>query len=255
MKKTNRFLFAIFLSSLFTSAQLYSQQKQIPKGTVQRIKVHGKGLEGNLEGDSADPYVCVYLPASYKSNPKRRYPVVYFLHGYTDNDEKMYGFSKDWLNLPLIMDSVFEEGKAKEMIVVTPNAYTRFQGSMYSNSVTTGNWEDFIAKELVAYIDTHYRTIAKAESRGLSGHSMGGYGTLRIGQRHPEIFSSIYALSPCCLMSGYNIVQIPASYLRADSIKTFAQFEKLILEPKQPWLLQQHGRPIHCNLLFMLTSL
>jgi S-formylglutathione hydrolase FrmB len=74
---------------------------------------------------------------------------------------------------------------------------------MYSNSVTTGNWEDFIAKELVSYIDKHYRTIAKAESRGLSGHSMGGYGALRIGQKNPGVFSSIYLLSPCCLTSWY----------------------------------------------------
>ena len=212
---------------LFTSSlHIYGQQMYIPKGTVERIKVHGKGLEGNLEGDSTDVYVSVYLPASYKSNSKRRYPVVYFLHGFGGNDEKMYGFSKDLLNLPLIMDSVFGKGKAREMIAVTPNAYTRFQGSMYSNSITTGNWEDFIAKELVSYIDSHYRTIAKVESRGLSGHSMGGYGTLRISERNPGIFSSIYLLSPCCLTSGINTTQIPSNFLRADSIKTFAEFEK-----------------------------
>ncbi len=229
MKKIQGFLFVILLSSLlilFTSAPLYSQQKKFLKGTVERIKVHGKGLEGNLEEDSANRYVCVYLPASYKNNLKRRYPVVYFLHGYTDDDAKFYGFSKHWMNLVPILDSVFAEGKAKEMIIVTPNAYTRFQGSMYSNSITTGNWEDFIAKELVSYIDKHYRTIAKAESRGLSGHSMGGYGALRIGQKNPGVFSSIYLLSPCCLTSGVNITQIPGSYLRADSLKTFAEFEK-----------------------------
>jgi enterochelin esterase-like enzyme len=90
--------------------------------------VHGKGLEGNLEKDSANRYVSVYLPASYKNNPKRRYPVVYFLHGYTDDDAKFYGFSKHWMNMVPILDSVFAEGKAKEMIIVTPNAYTRFQG-------------------------------------------------------------------------------------------------------------------------------
>jgi len=229
MIKIQRFFSVILISSLlilFTSAQIYSQQKLIPKGTVERINVYGKGLEGNLEGDSANPSVFVYLPASYKKNPRRRYPVIYFLHGYTDNAAKVFGFSKHWMNMVPILDSVFAEGGAKEMIVVTPNAYSRYQGSMYSNSVTTGNWEDYIAKELVSYIDTHYRTIAKAESRGLSGHSMGGYGSLRIGERHPEVFTSIYALSPCCLTSGFNIVQVPASYLRADSIKTFAEFEK-----------------------------
>jgi S-formylglutathione hydrolase FrmB len=74
-----------------------------------------------------------------------------------------------------------------------PNAYTRYQGSMYSSSLTTGDWENFIARELVAYIDSHYRTIPNRMSRGLAGHSMGGYGTRRIGMKHPDVFSSIYA--------------------------------------------------------------
>jgi len=82
---------------------------------------------------------------------------------------------------------------------VVPSAMTAFQGSMYSNSVTTGDWESFIAKELVAYIDGHYRTIPERVSRGLAGHSMGGYGTFRIGMKHPEIFSSMYSLSACCM--------------------------------------------------------
>jgi S-formylglutathione hydrolase len=223
-----QFFLIVFSSSLMSLAPLKvnSQEKKAVKGTVHRIKVHGKGLEGNLEGDSADRWVSIYLPASYQSNPKRRYPVIYFLHGYTDDDANFYGFTKHWMNLVLVLDSVFASGKAREMIVVTPNAYTRFQGSMYSSSVTTGNWEDFVAKELTFYVDNHYRTIAKASSRGLAGHSMGGYGTLRIGQKNPDVFSSIYLLSPCCLASGTNTAQIPPSYLRADSIKTFAEFEK-----------------------------
>jgi S-formylglutathione hydrolase FrmB len=88
------------------------------------------------------------------------------------------------------------------MIVVMPNAFTLYQGSMYSNSATTGNWEDYVATELVAYIDAHYRTIARAASRGLAGHSMGGYGAVRIGMKHPEVYSSLYLLSPCCMAPG-----------------------------------------------------
>ena len=228
MKRKYNCCFDIILAlmlALFISPA-YSRQKPVTKGIVQRIKVHGKMLEGNLDGDSADRYVSVYLPASYNKDPKRRYPVIYFLHGYTDDDARFYGFKQHWMNLVPILDSVFAEGIAREMIVVTPNAYTRFQGSMYSNSATTGNWEDFVAKELVFYIDSHYRTIARAKSRGLSGHSMGGYGTMRIGEKNPAVFSSIYMLSPCCLVSGTNTAQIPASYLRADSIKTYEEFEK-----------------------------
>jgi S-formylglutathione hydrolase FrmB len=206
---------------------MYAQQKPIAKGTVQRIKVHGKSLEGNLSGDSADRHVSVYLPASYKTKPTKRYPVVYFLHGYTDDDAKFYGFKKHWMTLPPVLDTTFAKDQAHEMIVVTPDAYTRFQGSMYSNSATTGNWEDFIAKELVGYIDSHYRTIAKKEGRGLCGHSMGGYGALRIGERNPDVFSAVYLLSPCCLNSSPTPPQtIPPSFLRADSIRTIEEVLK-----------------------------
>ena len=194
------------------------------KGSVERVKVHAKALEGNLEGDSPDRDVSVYLPPSYKAEKKRRYPVVYFLHGFTDSDEKWFGFTKHWINLPEVLDKSLAGG-AREMIVVMPNAFTRYQGSMYSNSATTGNWEDFVATELVAYVDTHYRTMAQLSSRGLAGHSMGGYGTIRIGMKHPEVFSSLYLLSPCC-MAPPNIQQGGPNMARAEAIKDPAEVEK-----------------------------
>lgn len=227
MKKyTTHSILALFLL-VSSFSQNFAQQKPGVNGTVVRIKVHGKLLEGNLSGDSADRYVSIYLPASYKTNPKRRYPVVYFLHGYTDNDAKFYGFEKHWMALPPILDTVFAQDPKREMIVVTPDAYTRFQGSMYSNSITTGNWEDFIAKELVTYIDNHYRTISKKESRGLCGHSMGGYGALRIGEKNPGVFSTVYLLSPCCLVSSPMPTEgIPKGFLHADSVKTIEELQK-----------------------------
>jgi S-formylglutathione hydrolase FrmB len=85
------------------------------------------------------------------------------------------------------------------MIVVLPDSKTVHNGSMYSSSVTTGDFENFIALDLVTYIDAHYRTIAARESRGLAGHSMGGYGATRIGMKHADIFGSLYIMSPCCL--------------------------------------------------------
>src|SRR3954452_4101310 len=214
-----KLVFALSIFLVFSSA-VHSQLQSKFKGNVERIKVHGKGLEGNLEGDSPDREVSIYLPPGYKKNAKKRYPVIYFLHGYTDNDAQWYGFVKHWINMPAIVDSVFASGSAKEMIIVTPNAYTRYQGSMYSNSVSTGNWEDYIAKELVAYIDAHYRTIPQAESRGLAGHSMGGYGTMRIGQKHPEIFSSIYLLSPCCMIPGNNIPRDSGAIAKLEAVQT-----------------------------------
>jgi S-formylglutathione hydrolase len=167
-------------------------------GTVQRIKVHGKSLEGNLEGDSPDREVAVYLPPSYATSRNRRYPVVYLLHGYGRTVDSWVPF----IGLPGSADRDIAAGTAKEMILVIPDAHTRYGGSMYSSSPAIGDWEAYITQDLVGYIDTHYRTIAKRESRGLGGHSMGGYGVWRIGMKFPDIYASIYALSPCCLMNN-----------------------------------------------------
>jgi len=215
---------------IMTTFQTNCQTANAGKGTVERIKVYGESLKGNLEGDSPDRSVSVYLPSSYKNNPGRRYPVIYFLHGLTDSDSKWYGFEEHWISMPDILNSAFASGAAREMIVVTPDAYTRFGGSMYSNSVNTGNWEDYISKDLVNYIDNHYRTIAKKESRGLSGHSMGGYGTMRIAQRYPDIFSSIYLLSPCCLSPNWEHFINDQAYEKFESIKSFEDYEKSMVD-------------------------
>lgn len=162
--------------------------------TTEYITVRGRSLEGNLEGNNPERSVTVYLPPSYAHKPSRRYPVVYGLHGYTINNEIWSGE----INAPQSINSAFAAG-ATEMIVVLPNAQTLHNGSMYSSSVTVGDWESFIADELVEYIDSKYRTIADRKSRGLAGHSMGGYGTIRIGMKRPDVFSALYIMSPCCL--------------------------------------------------------
>jgi enterochelin esterase-like enzyme len=161
---------------------------------VEHIKVHGTTLEGSLEGDAADRDVFVFLPPSYSQEKSRRYPVVYALHGYSIGAEQ---WSHE-IHVPQTIEGAFAQG-AKEMIVVLPDSKTLHNGSMYSSSVTTGDFEQFIAHDLVAYIDAHYRTIADRQSRGLVGHSMGGYGATRIGMKHSDVFGSLYIMSPCCL--------------------------------------------------------
>ena len=164
-------------------------------GTVERIKVHSAAVAGNLQGNSAERDVLVYLPPGYASDTGRRYPVVYQLHGWLPGAEQWAGM----IDLEASSDRAIASGAAREMIVVLPDTITVHEGSMYSSSVTTGDFERFVAVDLVEYIDTHYRTLPYRASRGLSGHSMGGYGTLRIAMKHPELYSSFYAMSSCCL--------------------------------------------------------
>ena len=213
------------LFGLIAASALYSETPG--KGSFERIKVHGKSLEGNLEGDSPDRDVSVYLPPSYATARNRRYPVVYLLHGYTNSDEGWFGpglksgFLSANTSLPAVADKAMTAGNSSEMILVMPNAYTIYQGSMFSNSVTTGDWEGFVTHDLVAYVDSHYRTIAARGSRGLAGHSMGGYGTIRLAMKYPDVFSSIYILSACCLTANLNpqgqaFAQAEAVHSQAD---------------------------------------
>jgi pimeloyl-ACP methyl ester carboxylesterase len=162
--------------------------------TVEHIKVHGTALEGNLEGDAVDRDVFVFLPPGYAHEKSRHYPVVYALHGYSIGAEQ---WSHE-IHVPQTIEGAFAQG-AQEMIVVLPDSKTLHNGSMYSSSVTTGDFERFVSHDLVAYIDAHYRTIPERSSRGLVGHSMGGYGATRIGMKHPDVFGSLYIMSPCCL--------------------------------------------------------
>ena len=162
--------------------------------TVERIEVHGAHLEGNLEGNAADRVVLVFLPPSYQQDTQRRYPVVYALHGYSIGAEQ---WARE-IHVPQTIEGAFAQG-AREMIVVLPDSKTMHNGSMYSSSVTTGDFERFIARDVVAYIDEHYRTIPERRARGLVGHSMGGYGASRIGMKHADVFGSLYIMSPCCL--------------------------------------------------------
>ncbi|WP_198512305.1 alpha/beta hydrolase family protein [Flavobacterium sp. 1] len=224
MKKLSPLLFLLAFICMLPCIAKAQDSKIVKKGTVIHTQLYGHSLEGNLSNDTADRSICVYLPPSYKQSSKKRYPVVYFLHGFTDNDTKWYGLEKHWIDLPAILDSLNSNGH-QEMIFVTADAKTRFGGSMYSNSATTGNWEDYISTELVNYVDSHYRTFAKPSARGIAGHSMGGYGALRIALKHPEVFSSLYLLSPASL-APFKTVAGPADLAKMETVKTVSDFEK-----------------------------
>jgi len=181
-----------------TAAQVQTIVPPVVEGakpvTVEHIKIHGAALEGNLEGDAVDRDAIVFLPPSYAKEKARHYPVVYALHGYSIGAVQWSGE----IHVPQTIEGAFAQG-AKEMIVVLPDSKTIYNGSMYSSSATTGDFENFIARDVVAYMDAHYRTIPERTSRGLVGHSMGGYGTSRIGMKHSDIFGALYIMSPCCM--------------------------------------------------------
>ena len=166
----------------------------VAQSRVVDITVHSPGLEHNLLGDPADQVVAIYLPDAYAREPQRKFPVLYFLHGYSDPTPRHIAAQ----SMQAAMDKLIAAGKAEPMVVVLPNGVNKYRGSFYANSATTGNWDDYIVKDVVGYVDGHYRTLASAAHRGIAGHSMGGYGALTLGFRHPDVFGAVYAMSPCC---------------------------------------------------------
>jgi len=217
--------------------------------TVEHVKIHGKALEGNLEGDAVDRDALVILPPGYGADTARHYPVVYALHGYSIGAEQ---WSQE-IHVPQTIEGAFAKG-AREMIVVLPDSKTVHNGSMYSSSVTTGDFENFIARDLVAYIDAHYRTIARRESRGLAGHSMGGYGTTRIGMKHADVFGSLYIMSPCCLAPRAAAQLKPEDEAALTAVKTPADSASLPfilraqLASAAAWSPNPHNPPLYLDL-------
>ena len=216
--------------------------------TVEHIHIHGASLEGNLEGDAVDRDVLVFLPPGY-SKGSQRYPVVYALHGYSIGAEQ-------WtheIHVPQTIEGAFAQG-AREMIVVLPDSKTAHNGSMYSSSVTTGDFERFITQDVVSYIDSHYRTIAERTSRGLAGHSMGGYGTTRIGMKHPEVFGALYIMSPCCLSArtpgekGPELEQAVAAMKGPSDSANLPFFTRAQLASAAAWSPDPKNPPLYLDL-------
>jgi enterochelin esterase-like enzyme len=244
--------FSLVLSILL-SANCFLSHAQT--GTKERIKVYSQALEGNLINDPAERDVTVYLPPSYLQDNQRRYPVIYMLHGFTDNDSQWFGWEGHWINLHQVIDEALADGRTREMIVVMPNAYNRFKGSMYSSSVTIGDWETFIVKELVDYMDKNYRTIPDPRSRGLAGHSMGGYGTIRLGMKFPDVFSAIYILSPCCMegtvSSNPQLIENLESIHSLEQLETASFGEMATLASAAAWAPNPQKPPFYLDLPFV----
>lgn len=217
--------------------------------TVDRVKIHGAALEGNLEGNAVDRDALVFLPPGYAKETSRRYPVVYALHGYSIGAGQWAGE----IHAPQTIEGAFALG-AREMIVVLPDSKTVHNGSMYSSSVTTGDFENYVAKDVVAYVDAHYRTLPRRESRGLVGHSMGGYGAARIGMKHADVFGSLYIMSPCCL-SARGVGREPSEVEKAlEKVKTpedsasLSFFPRAQLATAAAWSPNPKNPPLYLDL-------
>lgn len=182
MKAKIQLVILIIIVCQFTS---FSQQK----GTTIFQNMNAPSLANSIIGESTSQPIGIYLPPSYYKEPNKKYPVVYFLPGYEDTiDVYTKGFYGGYY-FENSMNSNLTQGRIKEVIMVIVNGYNILEGCFFNNSPVTGNWEDFVVKDVVNYIDTNFRTIPAVGSRALIGLSMGGYGALHLSMKYPSIFS------------------------------------------------------------------
>ena len=160
-------------------------------GRVVVDAVESAALRDNPLGDSARRTLLVWLPPGYDAEASRRYPVIYVLPGYGSAVE-------GWLDRDLFEPTIFErldrlysgEDPPPECLVVFLDGATSYGGSQFVNSTATGRYQDYVCNDVVAHVDTTYRTIPAATARGLSGHSSGGIGALVLAMRRPDVFGA-----------------------------------------------------------------
>ena len=233
------FLFAAFLIFQHAGGQPRA-------GKVTSFTINAKTLQ-NKGGEDPNRKVSVYLPPEYENSTKR-FPVVYYLHGFMDTDSISN-------NMKMILDRAINQQKIRPFILVIASHHTLYEGSFYTNSALTGNWADFTAKELVEHVDKNFRTLATRDSRGIGGHSMGGYGAIKMGMLFPEVFCSVYALSPGLLAFVKEFGPNSDSFKELGKIKTVEElkrtyYPKVLVAVARAWSPNPDKPPFYCDLPF-----
>ena len=159
-------------------------------GTVKALRHESEVLHGNPLGDPHIRDLFVYLPSGYEESGED-YPSVYCLTGFTGRGKMLLNDNAFSPNLAERMDKLIAAGTIRPMIVVMPDCFTYYGGSQYINSTATGNYEDYLAAEIVSYVDKNFRTRNDRNARAVMGKSSGGYGSLIMGMRHADVFGLV----------------------------------------------------------------
>lgn len=166
-------------------------------GAFTRERVASAALAGNPLGDPAERTMWVYTPPGYEQ-ANRRYPTIYFLHGYLGRVDAYWNWVGWRPTVPQLIDELFAQPEVEPAIVVLVDAWTKIGGSQYLNSPATGRYLDYLAEDIVAAVDERYRTIADRDHRALAGKSSGGYGAMVATMLRPDVFGGFASHSGDC---------------------------------------------------------
>jgi len=186
---------------------------ELPGGSLVEFQTM---VSQDLSGE--EPY-SIFLPPSFRREPSRTYPVVYFLHG-LNNDQTSWTVDR-YGDLQNKVEQLILEKRIPEIIMVHPFG----NNSFYCNYADgTKRYEDFITGELVTSIESNYRARKGRENRAIGGTSMGGYGALKIAMKHPDLYSATAAHSPIVFL-GRNPLDVPDEL---KSSRYFQYFESIL---------------------------
>jgi S-formylglutathione hydrolase FrmB len=160
-------------------------------GRIETLTIDSAALAGNPLGDPTRRHVPIWLPPSYDDAPERRFPVVYWLAGFTSSGLSLFQGSPWQPSLGERLDRLMVTGRMGEVIVVAPDCFTRFGGSQYLDSPATGPYETHICREIIPAVDRRFRTVATRDGRGIGGKSSGGFGALVLAMRHADLFTAV----------------------------------------------------------------
>ncbi|HUR99278.1 MAG TPA: alpha/beta hydrolase-fold protein, partial [Pyrinomonadaceae bacterium] len=210
-----------------------------PAGTVVNLRHDSEVLKSNSLGDPHVRDLFVYLPPGYQDSVDR-YPTVYCLTGFTGRGKMLLNDNAFTPNLAERLDKLIDAGTIRPMIAVMPNCFTYYGGSQYINSTATGRYEDYLTQEIVSFVDDNFRTTAERGSRAVMGKSSGGYGSLIMGIRHPDIFGLV------CSTSGdaYFEYCYPPDFAKA--FRTIKGDPKRFM--REFWASEKQGKDTHSAL-------
>lgn len=239
--------FSILLVICTNANSLFAQTRQVNNGRLITDTITSAILRENKIGLDVNRGIKIYLPPGYESS-KKSYPVVYYCHGNSSTPEQLFADG----SFVRLLENGFANRIIKELIVVSASYNTPTGGSLYENSSTSGRWLDFTARELIPFIDSHYRTLHHRDSRALAGDFIGGRGALKLAMVYAEIFSVVYALHPVATGIGYlpwasNLVD----WKKIHQAKNFAELpvgrEQMFVSMAQAVLPNPARPPFYCD--------
>jgi S-formylglutathione hydrolase FrmB len=160
-------------------------------GRFDEVVFESELLKSNPLGDPAQRPLWIYLPPGYDAEPTKRYPTIYMIQGFTGQLDMWRNRVPFRKNFPEMADELFAQGDAPPCILVWVDCWTSLGGSQFVDSPATGRYHSYLCDEVVPWVDTHYRTLARREHRGIAGKSSGGYGAMITPMLRPDLWGGL----------------------------------------------------------------